>query len=31
MENLDVEDAAMVILKSLKDRLERDHVLRVIP
>lgn len=30
-ENLDVEDVAMVILKSLKDRLERDHVLRVIP
>ena len=30
-ETFDVEDAAMVILKSLKDRLERDHVLRVIP
>ncbi len=30
-ENLDVEDAAMVILKKLKGRLERDHVLRVVP
>ncbi|MDY0220779.1 MAG: putative molybdenum carrier protein [Desulfobacterium sp.] len=30
-ETLDVEDAAMVILKRIKQRLERDHVLRVVP
>lgn len=30
-DTLDVEDAAMVILKSLKQHLESDHVLRIVP
>lgn len=30
-ESLDIEDAAMVILKQLKKRLERNHVLKVVP